>query len=361
MYKIIEFNNEEVYINDFINLSHKLYSKKEFMQNDLELRQLLLNKHIFSKYFNIKKFLVYKDNIAVSRVALIFYENDNNVYFGFFETENNLEAVKILFKKINEEAKQNNKEKIIGPVNASFWIGYRLKINNFNDLPYIGEPYNKDYYYNLLKQVNFLDYEKYYTNFYNKPHKKYMNSKTNKRYNYFKEKNYEIKTLADFKNKEDTCYILYDLIIDLYKNFPIFKWISKEDYYNYTKNNYKICNYKMQKLYYYNNKPVAFCVTFPNYNNLLLQNTNISKLQILKRKFKSKQYVILYMGVKKQHSGLGLAMINEVIKDIKSKKAYLIGALIKSGKVTAKYINEEIIKQNEYVLLYKEYNKKEDI
>lgn len=353
MYKIVEFNNEDVYIEDFINLSHKLYSKKEFMQNDFELKQLLTNNHIFSKYFTLRKFLVYENNIVVSRVALIFYENDDNAYFGFFETENNLEAVKVLFNEIYKKVKQNNKEQIIGPVNASFWIGYRLKINNFDDLPYIGEPYNKEYYYNLLKQVGFLDYEKYYTNFYNKPNKKYINIKTSKRYNYFKKRKYELKTLEDFENKEEVFYFLYDMIIDLYKDFSIFKWISKEDYFNYSKNSYKICDYKMQKIFYYNNEPVAFCITFPNYNNLLLQNTKTAKLLVLKRKFRSKQYIITYMGVKRQHSGLGLAMVNQVIEDIKTKNAYPIGALIKSGKVTSKYINEEIIKQNEYVLLYK--------
>ena len=107
----------------------------------------------------------------------------------------------------------------------------------------------------------------------------------------------------------------------------------------------------MQKIFYYNNEPVAFCITFPNYNNLFFQNTKKAQLEILKRKVRSNEYVITYMGVKKGHAGLGLAMANEVIEDIKNKDAYPIAALIKSGKVTSKYVNEEIIKQNEYVLL----------
>lgn len=353
VYKVVEINDESYYIEEFINLYHRLYSKKEFMQKDLELRQLLCNSHIFSKYFTLRKFLVYKENIVVSRIVVTFYENDNNAYFGFFESENDAEAVKVLFDEVGKAVKQEKKENIIGPVNASFWIGYRLKVNNFNELPYLGEPYNKEYYYDLLKQVEFWDYEKYYTNFYNKPSKKYSNVKTNKRYEYFKKNNYELRTLEDFENKDDVNSILYDMFIDLYKNFPIFKWISKEDYISYLGNNYKICDYKMQKLFYYNGEPVAFCVTFPNYSNLFLQNTKLAKLQILKRKLKSKQYIITYMGVIKQHAGLGLAMVDQVIEDIKVKNAYPIGALMKSGKATAKYIKEEIIKQNEYVLLCK--------
>ena len=46
-------------------------------------------------------------------------------------------------------------------------------------------------------------------------------------------------------------------------------------------------------------------------------------------------------------------MVNEIIKDIKEKNAYPIASLIKKSKVTSKYIEEEIIKQNKYVLMHK--------
>lgn len=51
--------------------------------------------------------------------------------------------------------------------------------------------------------------------------------------------------------------------------------------------------------------------------------------------------------------GLGLAMVNEIISDIKEKNAYPIASLIKKSKATSKYIEEEIIKQNKYVLVSK--------
>lgn len=354
MYKLIEFDKQDKYINEFINLSHKLYSEHEIMQNDLELEQLLRDKHVLSKYFTLKKFLIYKNNDVVSRVVLTFYENDNTAYFGFFETENDVEAVKFMFENLDKIVRDYGKERILGPVNASFWICYRLKINNFNEQPYIGEPYNKNYYYDLLKKVGFADYETYYTNFYNKPNLKYENDKASERYKLFTLKGYKLKTLEDFEDIEDACDIIYDMIIQLYKNFPIFKWISKEDYIEYSKNSYKILDYKMQKIYYYNGEPVAFCIVLPNYNNLLVQNLEENKLEILKRKDRSEEYSISYMGVKKRHAGLGLAMANEIISDLKEKNAQPIASLIKKSKVTSKYINEEIIKQNEYVLLYKE-------
>lgn len=302
MYKIIEFNNEDKYINEFINLSHKLYSECEIMQNDVELKKILKNEHILSKYFTLRKFLIYKDNIVVSRVVLTFYNDDKNAYFGFWETKNDIDAVKFMFNNLNEIAKEYGKEKIIGPVNASFWLGYRLKVDNFNSSPYMGEPYNKEYYYDLLKKVGFKEFEIYYTNFYNKPDKKYINSKSSKRYELFKLKGYKLKTLNDFESLDLVSSDIYDMIIELYKEFSIFKWISKEDFINYFKNSFEILDYKMQKLYYFNNEPVAFSIVFPNYNNLLVHNIEKNKLEILKRKNRSEEYLIAYMGVKRKHA-----------------------------------------------------------
>ena len=306
MYQIIEFNDQDKYINEFINLSHKLYSEYEIMQNDAELKQLLKNEHILSKYFTLRKFLIYKDNIVVSRATLTFYDNDKNAYFGFWETENDLDAVKFMFENLNKIAKEYGKEKIIGPVNASFWIGYRLKANNFNALPYMGEPYNKEYYYELLKKVGFTEYAIYYTNFYNKPEKNYVNSKASKRFELFKLKGYKLKTLNDFQNIEMVCSIIYDMIIELYKEFPIFKWVSKEDFINLYKNSFKILDSRMQKIYYYNNEPVAFSLVYPNYNNLLVHNMEKNKSAILERKKRSIEYLIAYMGVKRKHARTGV-------------------------------------------------------
>lgn len=302
MYKIVEFNDQDKYINEFINLSHKLYSEDEIMQNDIELKQLLKNEHILCKYFTLRKFLIYKDNNVISRVVLTFYEGDKNAYFGFWETENDTEAVEFMFENLNKIVIDYGKERIIGPVNAIFWIGYRLKVNNFNSLPYMGEPYNKEYYYDLLKKVGFTEYEMYYTNFYNKPEMNYINSKANNRYKLFTLKGYKLKTLNDFENLETVYSVIYDMIIELYKEFPIFKWISKEDFINFYKNSFKILDSRMQKIYYYNNEPVAFSLVFPNYNNLLVHNMEKNKLEILKRKKRSEEYLIAYMGVKRKHA-----------------------------------------------------------
>jgi len=69
-------------------------------------------------------------------------------------------------------AHENNLTKLIGPVDASFWIKYRLKVNLFDRLPYVSEPYNKDYYLNLFLGSGFVIEERYISNIYKKLPKK---------------------------------------------------------------------------------------------------------------------------------------------------------------------------------------------
>ena len=77
------------------------------------------------------------------------YPEDNIGYLGFYECINDDEVAKNLFDKAYEFCKEKGLTSIVGPVDCSFWIKYRLKINKFDLPPYTGEPYNKDYY---LKQ-----------------------------------------------------------------------------------------------------------------------------------------------------------------------------------------------------------------
>ena len=74
---------------------------------------------------------------------------------GFFECFNMIKAVKCLFKAIERDLKKMSIDNLIGPVNSSFWIGYRMKIDNFKEDLYVGEPYNMDYYYDLFKACGF--------------------------------------------------------------------------------------------------------------------------------------------------------------------------------------------------------------
>ena len=143
----------------------------------------------------------------------------------------------------------------------------------------------------------------------------------------------------------------YELIMDLYSDFPIFKNVSKEDFIEQFGGLKQIGNMELVRMAYYNNKPVGFYISIPNYSNLVC-NINIFKLvKILKIKKKPKDYVMLYMGVDQNHRGLGKAIIKSIADELSVLKKPSIGALARDGKITQNYANEQIESRYEYILL----------
>ena len=66
-----------------------------------------------------------------------------------------------------------------------------------------------------------------------------------------------------------------------------------------------------------------------------------------------KNYVMLYMGILPEHKGLGSALCNSILEELKEKNIPSIGALAHDGKKTQNYASDCIEDRYEYVLLKK--------
>ena len=349
--KHVKFNYEKNYVDDFINFHKKLYLRDN-TENEKEVRLLLTNKHALSKYFRLDKFIIYNNDTVVGRFAITTYPDDTTAYLGFFECTDDKRVAKYLFDVVHQFAKKNNYTNIVGPVDSSFWIKYRLKINMFNKKPYTGEPYNKKYYLRMFLDNNYRVVEHYTSNIYKMVNYDYINEKYSKRYKEFIEKGYKIVSpqLSEFDEIIDK---IYDLITNLYSDFPIYKKISKEDFIEIFKNYKKIINLSMFKIAYFNDKIVGFFISVPNYSNCVYNLSINNLLKIMKIKNNPKEYVMLYMGVDRQHTGLGKAIVQSIILELKKSGLTSIGALTRDGKITQNYVEDMIKDRYEYVLLEK--------
>ena len=348
--ELIKFEYEEKYIKDFIKLVTKIYDKDDNMENPDTIRQLLTDKHPLNKYFNLDKFLVYSDKEVVGRFIITTYPDDKDkCYIGFFECINDKDVAKFLFDEASKYAKKNKYKSIVGPVDASFWIKYRLKINKF-ERPYTGEPYNKDYYYKLFTDNKFNVIEHYISNRFETPDESYNNPKFTEHYNEFISNGYEIIKPKD--EDFDKCMEeVYVMVSNLYNDFPIYKDVKKEDFMEVFSSFKSIINMDMVRMAYYKGTPVGFYISIPNYYNKVYHLTPSNILSIMKTRKKPKDYVMLYMGVEKGHTGLGKALVYSIVEELKKSKLPSIGALARDGKINAKYANEMVDSVYEYVLL----------
>lgn len=355
MYRAVIFEDEETYINDFLALPPKLYLPDNLTQNEAEERKLLLNNHVLSKYFTLKKLLIYDDTGQVSaRCIMTIYENDPVLYMGFFECINNKACAEVLFCQVNSFAKANHYEKIIGPVDASFWLKYRMKINLFDKAPYASEPYNKDYYQELFMDNGYMVCQRYVSNIYKKLPLFYgKKGKYERRFREFTDKNYKIVSPKK-KDFDKVISQIYHMLMELYSDFPVFKPITEADFqahFHYFKG---IMDMSMVKTAYYNGEMTGFFIGIPDYETSLYGKVNLlTPIKVLLKRVRSANYVMLYMGVKKEHKGLGKAMIRPIIRNIYFKRATAIGALIQEGKPTEHYVEDSIHSKYKYVLLEK--------
>lgn len=352
--RCIGFQKEEKQMEDFIRLGRLLYAPKTNMQNDAELRSLLLGEHVLSGYFQLHKFCIYREDRIVGRFAFTEYPKDDTGYFGFFECEEEEKTAKFLFEEAEKFARARGFSSIVGPVDASFWIKYRLKTNLFDRPPYSGEPYNLPYYLRFFLQNGYEISERYSSSIYRSVPKGFRNEKFALRKEDFEKRGYRIQS-PSMGDWDRTMREIHGLLVRLYSDFPIYKEISEEDFCRYFADYRKIIDLRMVKMAYYGDSPVGFYISLPNYGNLVHHTDNLlNLLKIMKRRYFPKDYVMLYMGADSRHRGLGKALAQSIVDELHKSGLTSIGALQKEGKITRHYIEELILERYEYVLLRKE-------
>lgn len=352
--KTVIFHKRKSYIKKFIKLPKRLYNKREITTNPKTEEALLEGTHILSHYFETTGFMVLdeKEN-ALSRCMVTVYLKDSTAYVGFFESVDNMQASQQLFLSVEEFCRNYNLKKIIGPLDSSFWIKYRLKTNHFGS-PYACEPYNKPYYFSMFEKAGFKVSDKYYSNRFCVVDKSYSNEKYKKRLSEMLEKGYYIENIKA-QNFDLDIKTIYNLINKLYRSFPTYKEITQEEFIQIFSSLKIVLNFDMVYIAYKEQKPVGFFITMPNYSNDICGNMTPAKLiQILHKKNHSREYVHLYLGVEKEHLGLGTALSEKILEKMKESQTPSIGALIHEGKVTGGYFKELIEKTYEYVLFCKE-------
>lgn len=354
MLEIIKFENELQYKKDFLNFPESIYKENERMQNRLVEKELLWNKHVLSKYFKLHKFIVYSNQKVVARFALTCYKDDDTAYFGFFECIKDRAISDFVFSTAKLFAKKLGCRKMVGPVDASVWINYRLKINGFEQRPYTGEPYNKKYYYEMFEDNGFQIKKKYTSYRYKKlPLLSGQNKIARVKRKQLQEKGYYVKELT--QENFDQCLLdIYELICEQYKELSEFKKITQEEFFGIFSRFKNILDLSFVKMIYeQDGKLLAYIIGIPDYENLIYKKKICWKdgLQILlKNQIRSKQYVFLTIGSEKEHEDLEKILRYIVKGKLHQRRSTYIGAFIKTDIEKARD-KKDIIAEYDYVLM----------
>lgn len=105
----------------------------------------------------------YNDCHLLGYLPDLVIEGDKVAFFGNWRCENNLEDNKVIFNAFEEWARMFGARKIIGPVNGSTMKNYRLRLDGFDNIAFLGEPQNDFYQPLILQEFGFQIKHKYFS------------------------------------------------------------------------------------------------------------------------------------------------------------------------------------------------------
>ncbi|MDR1187098.1 MAG: hypothetical protein LBK95_06540 [Bifidobacteriaceae bacterium] len=126
---------------------------------------LVAGTHLLSPEFEFVPLLATAGGQAQARCGVTLYGSEATAYLGLFECLDRA-AAPALFEAARALARERGAARLVGPVDASFWLGYRMKLDHFDSAPYFGEPYNQSHYPELWSEAGFQITERYSSTIY---------------------------------------------------------------------------------------------------------------------------------------------------------------------------------------------------
>lgn len=335
----------------FLELPRGMYPAERDTQDRKTEEALLKGTHPLSENFRVYPFLAMDESgWGAARCLLTIYPGDEKGCVGFFESEDCPEAAKLVLDAAAEKAKSLGCSTLVGPYNASFWIGYRFKTSSFQRY-FTGEPNNKAYYPRLWEACGFHVTDHYFSNHMRVPTEADVIPKAVKRLERFRADGYDFRTITP--KTFDRCLVeIYHLLTELYSTFPGYQPITERQFVSLFGSLKFVLDHEMVKLVYKDQKLAAFVICVPNYGALVEGKLKLRDLgKILRIRRAPREYVIPYMGVSPEHAGLGNALSELLRQDLIRKNAASFSALIHDGKVTGGFYKNLKIGQTDYVLL----------
>ncbi|MHB1947658.1 MAG: N-acetyltransferase [Gammaproteobacteria bacterium] len=287
-------------------------------------------KNPFFKNAMIQSWVAYKNSKPVGRISGIINHVHNNVhceeiaFWGFFEVDNCPETSRLLFKEVEQWAKQHKMKSLRGPMNPSTNHECGLQISAFDTKPYIMMTQNPAYYPEFVEAQGYQkikDLQAWLID----AHNTKMNPKLIQKIKNLQARNHVTIRTIDMKRFDQELKIIYQIYNEAWSENWGYIPVSEEEYLHTAKDLKSIIFPKMIYILEVAGKPAAFSVWLPDLNQALIhiRDGNLFPTGIFKllwhTKIKNKinQGRIPLLGIRKEyhHLPLGGMMYVKYLED----------------------------------------------
>ncbi len=334
---------------EFVGLPGRLHRRGSYEPAVATERRLLAGTHPLSDTLALRCWTATSGGDTTGRIGLTAYPDDPATgYVGFLEAADPGIAA-ALFETAAEAAAAQGRTRLVGPVNGSFWLRYRLKVSGFDERPYFGEPLNPPEHVRLWEGAGFVETDHYRSAFYRRPDEATAADRFSAREELFARRGFEIR--APRPDEWDRLLRdLYDLLTELYATLPAYRPIGFEAFRGLYGPMRAIADFSMVRMAYREGRAEGFLVAFPDYGLGLASDSTARRVaSLLRHRRRSDRYVLLYLGVR--HPGLGSALMRSFGAEIVRRRAELVGALTHVTKASGGYAADLIRHRNDYLLL----------
>jgi len=298
-------------MDDFLSLPHEIYKNDPNWippQRTEMLRVLDPYRNPYFDHASLKIYVCYSGKMPVSRAVMVFNHlywkkwNRRSVFFGFFESFNNPEAVILMFERIRKDCRSLGAEYLEGPFNPNHYSELGILTDDFNSAPVFFETYNPPYYIDLLKASGFNTINEFHTRI-NRNIKATIdkNFRSNEQSNHTG--NINIRKFNIFRYRRDL-EILRDINNDAFENNVYFLPLSNKEYRFLARFLFLITAPSLILFAEYDNKPVGAVQFVINFNSIvksIKRKINVWDLPFLMwKRGQIKELIIFSAGVKKE-------------------------------------------------------------
>lgn len=319
-------------LNRFIRFPWKIYKDDPYWVPPLIMdikEKLNRNKNPFFEHAKMELYLALRENEIVGRIAGIIDFNHNEfhsekvVFFGLYESINDLEVAKNLLDTVAVWGKEQGMEILRGPMNLSMNDECAFLLEGFDSPPMIMMPYNPPYYLDLMEQYGMEKAKDLYA-FYMRADHQVPDKVRSTLEKAEKELSVSLRT-ADMKNLDKEAEkIKYVYNHGWEKNWGFVPWTEKEMDHMVEKMKL-LADPDIVILAEDKGKPVGFAFGLPNYNEVIKKINGrlfpFGFITFLRGKKKIKSVRALVFGILKEYrlTGLSYLIYNALTKNALNK------------------------------------------
>jgi len=355
----------------FVDFPYHLYKNNRYWVPPLKRDVYELfsrSKNPFWEHAEKEMFLAYRNKRVAGRICAIvdynFIEfwNEKTGYFGFFECDDDLDAVQSLFNHVRIFHREKGLHKFIGPLNPSTNDACGILVEGFYTPPFIMMPHNFEYYQTLLEQSGLhkaKDLYAYYIDTKNAPFE-YLERICSVVRRKIQDLKVRPINLEDFKNEVKRVKEIYN---DAWSRNWGFVPMTDAEIDALADTIRPLVRPELVIMIEVDNIPAAVSLTIPNYNRVLkMMNGRLGPIEMLKflyYKNRIREGRLMIMGVRRQFRKMGLESLLFLESFRAGEKLGYTGGELSWVLEDNYSTNNEIIKMGGE--LYKKYRIYEDM